>query len=140
VKFHGAKHLMKWLQENPDGRKILDGLVGAEIEHGIKRDRRLVLIVLDAEGLVEVYAGRGVNVVLRQLIDGDDDDYSSREEYLRQTLPPGMRHLYNAKHQVNLARCQAISPEAELAALDRKVELGMLVDAKLWPPKGKGKR
>ena len=130
MKFHGSKHLEAWLQQNPDGRKILDSLVGEEIEHGIRADKRIVLVVLTADGLVDVYSDRGVTVITRTMLDGDDSDYSLREAYLTATLPKGARHIYDQRHHKLIEMVRRATPEAELRAVNRREELKIIQEMK----------
>lgn len=137
--FSGAQHLARWLTGADAGRKILSEIYAEELEQAVRADKRLVLVVLDSEGLAEVYTGRGVAVAVRQLLAGDDADRTLREEYLRLTLPRGLRRLYRLSNLATVERYKAIQPEAELEAVNRKAELTMLKESGLWPPR-KGKK
>lgn len=135
--FRDAEQLAAWLEDTKLGQELLASLLRAEIDLAARKDRRHVLVVL-YESLMEVYAGRGVTVLTRSLLEGCAEDRTAREEYLRQSLPLGFRKLYRLKNQITTECYRAVSPESELAALDRKAELALLKEAGLWPPK-KGK-
>jgi hypothetical protein len=128
--FPGVRSLAAWLRGHPNGRKILLEIVDAEIEHGIRADKRIVLVVLTADGLVDVYSDRGVTVIARTLLDGDDSDYSLREAYLTATLPKGVRHIYDPRHHKLIERVRRVTPEDELRAVNRRAELKIIQEMK----------
>jgi len=133
LRFPTEAALVSWLLSDA-GRPALEAASKGAIDDAIRRDRRHVLIVLDAETL-DVYAsGKGVAVLVQTLLQGDDSDRTAREEYLRQTIPLGWRKMFRLKNHVQTASYRQPTPEMELEAVNRRIELNLLKESGLWPP------
>lgn len=132
LKFPTQESLVSWLLSDA-GRPILELATKGAIEHGIKQDKRLAVLVTHSDGLVELYT-KGVHVVTRNMIEGDDMDYSERENYLWATLPRGMRPVYKSKHLAATVRCATVTPESELESVQRHAEFDALKEVFGFPP------
>jgi hypothetical protein len=133
LRFPTEAALVSWLLSDA-GRPALELASKGAINDAIRRDRRHVLIVLDAETL-DVYAsGKGVAVMVQTLLQGDDSDRTAREEYLRQTLPLGWRKMFRLKNWVQTASYRQVSPETELLAVLRRAEFATLKEVFGFPP------
>ena len=81
-----------------------------------RREREKVLVVLHADGYVEVFAGRHVDVRIAQLLDVHLDDEPLAEEYLEVSVPACYRDLYWPSRLRAMGMVERISPQQELDA------------------------
>lgn len=82
LRFPSVDALRAWLRDSNDGKEII-GAIREEIES--RRDRKRVLVLLHADGWVEVYGDANVDVHMA-LVPNDDDE-AGAEEVVDSTLP-----------------------------------------------------
>ena len=119
LKFYSLAHLEKWLNEHPDGKKILENIKGEQ--HVL---RAVVLIVAHPDGYLEAYTeDRTIGIKFTEPLDVPPSQEIMAEHRMERELPSIYRAIYcpvNMRKSWNLRR-RTISDE-----LDRQTNMRLL--------------
>jgi hypothetical protein len=124
--FPNVKALSRWLLQTNQGMEVLDSLASYFLETSAageqaiceECDRRLagrtsVLVVLNADGGVEVYAGRDVKVHGVTRICVPPQLEAKADEYTDLMIAPRFRKLYYPVNLRWVGRCEHVTVEQE---------------------------
>jgi hypothetical protein len=119
--FFSTANLKRWLGGHPNGVAVIEEAMETRCGFCTRVQRQPVLVILDAEGGLEVYGDRrdiGV-VVAHKLVTTMPETERLAEDYLESTLPPALRWLYHPRHLRTVDRFRPRTAGEELERLWR---------------------